>query len=184
MSWWRRERGPAEDLDRELTELRRDDGSALGALRLVRKRLELGIEDGFERLREHPRWSDVALRHGLDDRHDELVLQTATVDGLVVLKEYVHDESSFDPPGQDDYEYFEYELDVDGRVYEARRYCDDDGASIERSEAIVRDEDAERIARFLVEREGVGRVTRLSRETGAYTRVVEPGPSASEASDD
>jgi hypothetical protein len=118
VSWRRRKRGPTEDLDRELTDLRRDDGSALGALRLVRKRLRVGIEDGFQRLREHPRWSGVALRHGLDDRRDELVLQTATVDGLVVLKEYVHDESAFDPPGQDDYEYFEYELDVDGRVYE------------------------------------------------------------------
>jgi hypothetical protein len=179
----RRKREPAEDLDRELADLRRYDGSALDALRLVRKRLGLGIDDGFARLRQHPSWSDAALRHELDDRRDEYVLQTATLGGMVVLKEYVHDESAFDPPEQDDYEFFEYEIDVDGRVYEARRYCGDDEASVERSEAIVRDEDAERIARFLVEHEGVVRVTRLSRETGAYTRVVEPGP-GSPGSDD
>jgi hypothetical protein len=176
VSWRRRKRGPIEDLDRELAELRRFDGTALDALRLVRRSLGLGIEDGFERLRRHPAWADVELRLELDDRRDEYVLQTTAVGGMVVLKEYCHDESAFDPPEQDDYEFFEYEIDVDGRVYEVRRYCYEDEASVQRSEAIVRDGDALRIARFLVEHEGVRRVTRLSKRTGAYTRIVALGP--------
>lgn len=175
MSWWRRKRRPAEDLDRELEELRRHDGRALDALQLVRKRLGVGIEDAFERVRQHPSWSDVELRRELGDRRDQLVLQTATVDGMVVLKAYCHDESAFDPPEQDDYRWFQYEIDVDGRTYEARNDVDDDEASISRWEAIVRDEDAARIARFLIEHEGVRRVTRMSKETGAYTRVVALG---------
>lgn len=176
MRWRRRRREPADDLDRELAELRRYDGAALDGLRLVRKRLGLGIADGFERLRQHPSWSDIVLRHELDDRAEEFVLQTATVGGMVVLKEYCHDESAFDPPAEDEYRWFEYEIDVDGRIYEVRNYLDDDEASITRREAIVRDEDAQRIARFLITHEGVRRVTRMSRKTGGYTRIVALGP--------
>ena len=137
MRWRRRRREPAEDLDRELAELRRYDGAAIDGLRLVRKRLGLGIEDGFERLRQHPSWSDIVLRHELDDRAEEFVLQTATVGGMVVLKEYCHDESAFDPPAEDEYRWFEYEIDVDGRIYEVRNYLDDDEASITRREAKI-----------------------------------------------
>jgi len=176
VSWRRRKRTSAEHIDRELEELHGRDGRALDALQLVRKRLGVGIEDAFERVRQHPSWSDVELRRELGDRRDQLVLQTATVDGMVVLKAYCHDESAFDPPEQDDYRWFQYEIDVDGRSYEVRNYVDDDEASISRWEAVVRDEDAERIARSLIEHEGVRRVTRLSKKTGAYTRVVALGP--------
>jgi hypothetical protein len=176
VSWRRRRRTPDQGLDRDLEELRAHEDRALDALRLVRERLGLGIDDAFERVRRHPSWSDVTLRRELDDRQDQLVLQTATVDGLVVLKAYCHDESSFDPPEQDDYRWFQYEVDVDGRVYEVRNYVDDDEASISRWVGGVRDEDAARIARFLIEHEGVRRVTRISTKTGGYTRVVALGP--------
>ncbi|HSC93212.1 MAG TPA: hypothetical protein VLB86_16285 [Gaiellaceae bacterium] len=174
--WRRRKREPADGLDRELRDYREADATALAALRLVQKRLGLGLEDAFARLREHPAWRDASLVHELSDRRVERVVQAASWGGMVVLKEYCHDESAFDPPEQDDYEFFEYELELGGRVYEARRYVDEDEASIRRSEAIVRGADAEAIARFLIEREGVRRVTRLSRRTGAYTRIVALGP--------
>ena len=175
MRWRRRKRESIEDLDGELAEYRREDDRALDALQLVRKRLGLGIEDGFERLRRHPSWRDVELRGELGDVRNELVLQSTTVDGMVVLKAYCHDESAFDPPEQDDYRWFQYEIRVDGRIYEVRNYVDDDEASISRREATVQDEDAARIARFLIEHEGVRLVTRLSERTGAYTRIVDLG---------
>jgi hypothetical protein len=172
---WRRRKRTPEELDRELDDLRKYDGGLLDALQLVRKRLGLGIDDAFERVRQHASWSDAELRHELDDRQETYVLQTATVDGMVVLKEFCHDESAFDPPQQDDYQWFEYEIDVDGRIYDVRRYVYEDDASITRSEAIVRDGDARRIARFLIEHEGVRRVNRLSWKTRAYTRIVDLG---------
>jgi hypothetical protein len=174
--WRRRKRTPAEDIDRQLEDLREHEDKALDAFRLVRKRLGLGIDDAVERVRQHPSWGDVELRHELDDREDELVLQTATVDGMVVLKAYCHDESAFDPPEQDEYRWFQYEIDVDGRIYEVRNYVDDDEASISRREATVRDDDAARIARFLIEHEGVRRVTRYNRRSGIYDHIVALGP--------
>jgi hypothetical protein len=172
--WLRHRRRPVVDLDRELTNYR--DAAVLRALRLVRKRLRLGVEEAFDRLREHPAWRDVTLVHELSDRCEERVVQTVVEGDMVVLKEYVHDRSAFDPPEEDDYRFFEYEFELGDRVYEARSYVDEDEATIGRSEGIVRDADAERIAQFLIAREAVRRVTRFDRRTGTYSRIVALGP--------
>lgn len=79
---------------------------------------------------------------------------------MVVLKEYCHDESAFHPPEQDKYEFFEYEFELGGRVYDARRYADEDEASVRRL-GPLRAGAAAAIARFLIEREGVRRVNRF-----------------------
>lgn len=163
-----------DDLDRELTNYA--DAAVLTALRLVRERLGLGVEEAFDRLREHPAWRDVTLVHELSDRCEERVVQTIAEDDMVVLKEYVHDQSHSDPPEEDDYRFFEYEFELGDRVREARSYLEDDEDMIGPPDAVVRDADAERIARFLIAREGVRRVTRFDRRTGAYSRIVALGP--------
>lgn len=173
--WRRRRPEPADDLDEELADYREADATALAAVRLVQKRLGLGLEEAFERLREHPAWGDASLVHELSDRREERVVQTATVGGMVVLKEYCHDESAFDPPEQDEYEFFEYEFELGGRVYEARRYADEDEASVGRLGHLPAGA-ATAIARFLIEREGVRRVNRFNLRRGTFDRIVALGP--------
>jgi len=163
-------------LERELTELEEGDVPAIAALRLVRDRLSLGLDEGFERLRRHPSWSHLVLRHGLDERPEEGVVQVVVDDGLVVFKEYRHDRSAFDPPDQDDYRFFEYEFELEGRVYDGRRYLGEDNATIGRALRRMPRGDATRIARFLIDRDGVRRVDRFSIAFGIYNRIVAIGP--------
>lgn len=74
--WSRRRRRSASagELDRKLAECREADATALAAVRLVQERLGLGLEEAFERLREHPAWGDARLVHELSDRREERVV--------------------------------------------------------------------------------------------------------------
>jgi hypothetical protein len=99
-----------------------------------------------------------------------------SVHGVNVAKRHVFEPSAFDPPDQDQYEYWAYTFDVDGREYDVRRYCDDaDEATIlsnvrnADSQALG---DAQRIAGYLIEHEGVLRVYRYDTRTGVFGRLV------------
>src|SRR5436309_15574037 len=45
--------------------------------------------------------------------------------GMEVEKRRMFEPSTSSPPEQDQYEYWVYSFDRDGRVFEVRRYCDD-----------------------------------------------------------
>jgi hypothetical protein len=96
----------------------------------------------------------------------------------LVKKEYRFDESSFDPPEQDEYRYWLYTFEVSGRTYFVRRYCDEADEAHILSNVRNDDEqalaDAGDVARYLVDLEGVRRVNRYNTATGLFNRPVEP----------
>jgi hypothetical protein len=100
--------------------------------------------------------------------------------GVNVEKRYVF-EPALGPEDQDQYEYWAYSFDVDGRVYDVRRYCDDADEATILSDVRNADEqalaDAERIARYLIEHDGVLRVYRYDTRTGVFGRLVASAPS-------
>jgi hypothetical protein len=94
-----------------------------------------------------------------------------------VDKEYVFEPSAFDPPEQDQYEYWVYSFDVDGRDYTVRRYCDEPEeahilSTVRNADAQALG-DARTIARFLIEEEGVRRVNRYNTRSGVFDRRVD-----------
>ena len=97
---------------------------------------------------------------------------------IIVTKELVFDPSSSDPPEQDEYEYWLYEFRIDSRSYTARRFTDEPQSATIVS--TIRDADAEavadaaRIARYLIDVEGVKEVFRYEGKTGIYSQRVEP----------
>lgn len=90
-------------------------------------------------------------------------------------------EPAVGPEGEDRYEYWAYCFDLDGRVYDVRRYCDDADEATILSDVRSADEqalaDAERIARYLIEHESVLRVYRYDTRTGVFGRLVASAPS-------
>jgi hypothetical protein len=92
-------------------------------------------------------------------------------------KEYVFEPSAFDPPEQDQYEYWVYTFEIEGRDYSVRRYCDTPHEAHILSTVRNADEqalgDAAAIARFLLEEEGVRRVHRYNTRTGTFDRLVD-----------
>jgi hypothetical protein len=97
---------------------------------------------------------------------------------LTVTKRHVFEPSAFDPPDQDQYEYWIYEFQVEGREYVVRRYTDEPDRATILSNVRNADEqalaDAVQIARYLIEREGVATVFRYDTKTGVFGRKVEP----------
>ena len=95
-----------------------------------------------------------------------------------VRRRYVFDPSMFDPPDQDEYAYCIYTFEIEGRVYDVRRYLDDPEEAHILSNVRNADEqalaDARLIARHLVDEEGVRVVHRYNTKTGVFDRRVVP----------
>ncbi len=95
-----------------------------------------------------------------------------------VEKQYVFEPSTFDPPEQDQYEFWAYTFEVDGRRYEVRRYCSFPEEATILSTIRNSDDralaDAALIARYLVDEEGVETVNRHNTASGLFDRRVEP----------
>jgi hypothetical protein len=98
---------------------------------------------------------------------------------VALLEKTLHfDPSTSDPPEQDEYEYWMYRFDVDGRIYDVRRYTDFPTEAHFLSTIRNADEqallDAASIARYLVDHEGVSTVNRHNTATGVFDRRVQP----------
>jgi len=104
--------------------------------------------------------------------------QWVVVERLTVTKRYVFEPSAFDPPDQDQYEYWIYEFQVEGREYVVRRYADEPDQATIVSNVRNADEqalaDAAEIARYLIDREGVSAVFRYDTKSGGFGRKVAP----------
>jgi hypothetical protein len=97
---------------------------------------------------------------------------------LTVTKQHVFEPSAFDPPEQDQYEYWAYEFNVEGREYAVRRYTEDPHEATILTNVRNADEqalaDVAAIARYLIESEDVTTVFRYDTKTGVFSRKVEP----------
>jgi len=97
---------------------------------------------------------------------------------LTVTKRHVFEPSAVDPPDHDQYEYWLYEFQVEGREYAVRRYTDEPDQATILSNVGNADEqalaDAADIARYLIDQEGVATVSRYDAKTGVFGRKVEP----------
>src|SRR5215204_6916292 len=95
-----------------------------------------------------------------------------------VTKRHVFEPSAFDPPDQDQYEYWIYEFTLEGREYQVRRYTDQPDVATILSNIRNADQqalaDAAEIARHLIENEGVRTIYRYDTKTGGFGRKVEP----------
>ena len=88
------------------------------------------------------------------------------------------DPRAFDPPAQDQDEYWLYTFELSGRTYSVRRYTDEPERAaildiIRRSDegALA---DARAIARYLIETEEVGRVDAYNTSSGVYDWPIDP----------
>jgi hypothetical protein len=93
-----------------------------------------------------------------------------------VTKDYVFEPSLFDPPDQDQYEYWDYTFHFGDRELAFRRYVDDpDEASIAhppRRAEIYDDGELAEAVEYLVREEGVRRVSALISSThGGYVEL-------------
>ena len=112
------------------------------------------------------------------ERDERLTWASREIGPVTAEKRYVFEPSAFDPPEQDQYEYWEYDVSVEGRPYYVRRYCNEPEQAtildtIRQTDARAQ-ADAAAIARFLVENEGVHDVYRYNTKTGVFDRRVVP----------